>query len=66
VGHKTAQQKDVAADIENRIRQQKLDDQLADLRKKTDVWLDEDYFKGPAAAPPAPTQPPAPPAAPKP
>ncbi|HLY62152.1 MAG TPA: peptidylprolyl isomerase [Terriglobia bacterium] len=67
VSHQTAEQKDVAADIENKIRQQKLEDEMADLRKKTDVWLDEDYFKGPSApVPPAPPQAPAPPAAPKP
>lgn len=67
VGHHTAEQKDVATDIENRIRQQKLDEEMADLRKKTDVWLDDDYFKAPVSpAPAAPAQAPAPPAPPKP
>ena len=67
VGHQTAEQKDVATDIENKIRQQKLEDEMADLRKKTDVWLDEDYFKGPAAPTlSAPAQAPAPPTTPKP
>ncbi|HEV2352560.1 MAG TPA: peptidyl-prolyl cis-trans isomerase [Terriglobia bacterium] len=67
VGHHTAEQKDVTTDIENRIRQQKLDEEMADLRKKTDVWLDDDYFKGPAApAAPGTPQAPVPPSAPKP
>jgi parvulin-like peptidyl-prolyl isomerase len=66
VGHQTAEQKDVASDIERRIRQQKLDEEMADLRKKTLVWLDDDYFKAPLApAAPAPAQSPAPPSTPK-
>src|SRR5579859_4258099 len=67
VGHHQADQKEVAPEIENALRQQKLDAELAGLRSKTNVWMDEDYFKGPTAgAPAAPQQPPAAPPAPKP
>lgn len=66
VGHHHADQKEVAADIENTLRQQKLDAELAGLRNKTNVWMDEDYFKGSTATPAAPQQPPAAPPTPKP
>lgn len=67
VGHHQADQKEVAPEIENALRQQKLDAELAGLRSKTNVWMDEDYFKGPtAAAPASPQQPPTAPPAPKP
>jgi parvulin-like peptidyl-prolyl isomerase len=67
VGHHHADQKEVAPEIENTLRQQKLEAELAGLRNKTDVWMDEDYFKGQtAAAPASPQQPPAAPPAPKP
>jgi len=65
VGHHHADQKEVAADIENTLRQQKLEAELAGLRTKTNVWMDEDYFKS-QAAPAPPQQPPASPTTPKP
>ena len=65
VGHHHADQKEVAADIENTLRQQKLDSELAGLRNKTDVWMDEDYFKG-QSMPPSIQQPPTTRSAPKP
>lgn len=65
VGRHHADQKDVAPDIENALRQQKLEAELAGLRNKTDVWMDEDYFKT-QAAPSSPQQPPAAPTTPKP
>ena len=65
VGHHHADQKEVAADIENTLRQQKLEAEMAGLRTKTNVWMDEDYFKS-QTAPAPPQQPPAAPTAPKP
>ena len=41
-------QKEVASGIEDKLRQQKLDSALGDLRNKTKVWMDEDYFKAQA------------------
>ena len=67
VGHHHSDQKEVAPEIENTLRQQKLDAELASLRNKTDIWMDEDYFKGQTAtAPASPQQPPAAQRAPKP
>lgn len=51
VGHRHADLKEVSAGIENTIRQQKFEAAVNDLKKKTSIWLDEDYFKAPQAAP---------------
>ncbi len=51
VAHHRAELKDVSTQIENTLRQQKLDAAVADLKKKAAVWMDEDYFKTPAAPP---------------
>jgi parvulin-like peptidyl-prolyl isomerase len=54
--------KEVQPAIEASLRQQKIQAELGDLRKKANVWMDEDYFKLPSAAPgqqgAAPTAPP--------
>jgi parvulin-like peptidyl-prolyl isomerase len=52
IGHSHAEQKDVSTEIENTIRQQKLTAEMAELKKKATVWMDEDYFKGPVASTP--------------
>jgi parvulin-like peptidyl-prolyl isomerase len=44
VGHKPAEQNEVSDQIENTLRTQKLEEEIAELRKKTEVWMDEDYF----------------------
>ncbi len=54
VGHRHAELKEVSAAIENMLRQQKLEAAVADLKKTSPVWMDEEYFKAPQA-PPAPT-----------
>jgi peptidyl-prolyl cis-trans isomerase C len=51
VAHRRAEQKDVSAQIENSLRQQKLDAAVTDLKKKAAIWMDEDYFKIPQAPP---------------
>jgi len=65
-GHHTSELKEVEKDIESRVRQQKLEEEMGDLRKKSDVWLDEKYFETPLTdTTPAPAQAPAAPSAPK-
>ncbi len=65
VGRQTPDLKSVTPQIENSLRQQKVEEALASLKKGANIWLDESYFAGPApaapaAAPPAAsTQPPA-------
>jgi len=53
VGHKSQDEKEAASGIENTLKQQKLDAGLADLKKKTNIWMDDDYFKAQAAVTPA-------------
>ena len=43
--------KEVQPAIEASLRQQKIQAELGDMRKKGNVWIDEDYFKLPNAAP---------------
>jgi len=63
VGRHLQEQKDATTDIENKLRQEKLDTALGDLRSKTKVWMDEEYFKPQAAiaTPPKATSSDAPP-----
>ena len=66
-GHQRPELKDVATEIETKLRQQKLDAEVDDLKKKAGVWMDEDYFKGkPVATSGSAAQPPASPQTPKP
>lgn len=58
------EQKDASKEIENKLRQQKLDAALADLRQKNPIWMDDQYFAAPAA--PAAPNPPTPSAQPQP
>ena len=51
-GHGHADLKDVTPEIEKNLRQQKVDAALAEVKKTTTVWMDEQYF----AAPPKPTE----------
>ena len=65
ISRRQLEQKDVSREIENKLRQQKIDAALADLRQKNPIWMDEQYFAAPpapAAAPnlPAPSPPPPP------
>jgi parvulin-like peptidyl-prolyl isomerase len=65
--HQHLELKEVATEVENRLRQQKLDAEIDRLREKAGVWMDEDYFKGkPVATSGSAAQPPASPRAPKP
>ncbi|MBZ5564417.1 MAG: peptidylprolyl isomerase [Acidobacteriia bacterium] len=65
VGRHAPELKAATPQIENSLRQQKVEAALANLKKSTNIWLDESYFTrpapaAPAAAPPAASaQPPA-------
>jgi hypothetical protein len=52
LSHGQVELKDASQEIENTLRQQKLDAEIAALKKKSDVWIDESYFRAtPAPAP---------------
>jgi PPIC-type PPIASE domain len=58
-GHQHPELKEVATEIETKLREQKLAAEIDGLRKKAVVWMDEDYFKPkPAATPASAIQPP--------
>lgn len=46
-GHSQLDLKDVTPDIEKALRQQKVDAALAEVKKNSTVWMDEQYFSGP-------------------
>lgn len=50
VGHKRQELKDVSENIGNTLHDQKLQDAVESLKKKTNIWMDEQYFKVPAEA----------------
>ncbi len=49
-GHSHVDLKDVTPEIEKNLRQQKIDAALAEVKKSTTVWMDEQYFAGPTQA----------------
>jgi parvulin-like peptidyl-prolyl isomerase len=49
-GHGRAELKDVTPEIEKKLRQEKIDAAMAELKKNAAVWMDDQYF----AAPPKP------------
>lgn len=55
--HQRPELKEVVAEIEAKLQRQKLDAEIETMKKKTGVWIDEDYFKGPLAASMAAPQP---------
>jgi parvulin-like peptidyl-prolyl isomerase len=57
-GYQHPELKEVATEIESRLRRQKLDAELADLRKNAEVWMDEDYFSAKPVVKPGPALPP--------
>jgi len=50
VGHRSPESKDVSAQIESSLRQQKLEATLDDLKKKATIWMDEEFFAPPSAS----------------
>ena len=51
--HVHVEQQDAAPEIEKKLRQLKLEAQIAEMKKKATIWMDDDYFKNAQA--PAPT-----------
>jgi parvulin-like peptidyl-prolyl isomerase len=60
-GHKTAELPEVTPQIEQALKKQKIDIAMAEIKKKTTVWMDDQYFTSPVAShqPPAGLRPPA-------
>jgi parvulin-like peptidyl-prolyl isomerase len=66
-GHSHLELKDVGAELERKMKQQKIDEALADVKKNGSVWMDDQYFAAPlrlqegptlgAPSTPAPTKP---------
>ena len=54
-GHRHLELKDVSTQIEENLKKGKIDAAIADLKKKSDVWMDSQYFSAPPAPKPAPT-----------
>jgi len=46
--------KDASQEIERKLRQQKADAAVADVKKNTTVWMDDQYFAAPPKPPEAP------------
>lgn len=55
VGHRRVELKDASQEIENILLKQKLDTEIKALKSKSNIWMDEAYFKVPAAPAPAVT-----------
>ncbi len=45
-GHMNPELKDVQEEIAGKLKQEKLDAELEDMKKKAGVWFDEEYFAG--------------------
>ncbi len=48
LGHGHIELKDASQEVENALRKQKLDAEVAELKSKSNIWIDETYFKAPA------------------
>jgi hypothetical protein len=45
--HKVGELKDVSSQVENTVRQQKVNTTLDELKKNVKIWMDDAYFAGP-------------------
>jgi parvulin-like peptidyl-prolyl isomerase len=50
-GRRHLELKDVSTEVENRLREQKVQAAIDELRNKTSVWMDEEYFAAPPGTP---------------
>jgi parvulin-like peptidyl-prolyl isomerase len=50
-GRRHLELKEASTEIENRLREQKVQAAIDELRSKTSVWMDEEYFAAPPATP---------------
>ncbi len=60
VSHKHQDLKEVSDDIENTLHEQKLQAGVDELKKNSNIWMDDQYFKAPAESPAAPSSEPKP------
>jgi parvulin-like peptidyl-prolyl isomerase len=51
LGRRRAELKEVTPEIENTLRQEEVEAAIAELKKNSTVWMDEQYFAKPAAPP---------------
>jgi peptidyl-prolyl cis-trans isomerase C len=51
VGRRHLELKEVSTEVENRLREQKVQASVKELRDKTSVWMDEEYFATPPGTP---------------
>ena len=54
-GHRHLELKEVSTQIEENLKKGKIDAAIADLKKKSEIWMDSQYFAAPPAPKPAPT-----------
>lgn len=54
-GHSRLDLKDVSAEIERALQQQKVNAALDAVKRNTTLWMDEQYFAGPSGPPDRPT-----------
>jgi hypothetical protein len=54
-GHGHADLKDVTPEIEKKLRQEKVDAAMAEVKKNNPLWMDDQYFAGPAKPQAGPT-----------
>jgi len=45
LAHHHPEPKEVAEEVKNKLQQQKLDSEIDAMKKKADVWMDQEYFK---------------------
>jgi len=54
VGRRSPELKEVTQEVENILRQQRVQAMLADMRQKASIWMDEAFFATPPGSPPVP------------
>lgn len=52
-GRRHLELKDASSDLENRLRDQKVQASIGELQNKANVWMDEQYFAAPPSSAPA-------------
>ena len=60
VNHKHQELKEVSDNIENTLHEQKLQAAVDGLKKNSNIWMNDQYFKAPAESPTAPSSAPEP------
>jgi hypothetical protein len=50
-GHGAAELNDISSQIEQTLQKQKVDAAMEDIKKKTTIWMDDQYFAVPVTPP---------------